>query len=304
MAKVRPQQASAFKKATDEISAIQEIIKNKDSITQIPLDLIYSPRTHDRKCFDEAEIKELAENIKKVGLLQPIIVRRVGGKFERLVGFKRILATKYNNETEIKAIVLENITDEQAALITISENLFRSNPNIYDQTLAFLDYASISLKIEIDVIIKLLNKYKAGRELNEDEANIIDALENIISQNLVIKLRTLADRVKVLSINSLLVEAIQKRELAYQVAVLIDNNLKDNDAIKEMIEKVIDENLAYEQVKQLLKQEKTTDNSSLPKGGQFLPKKYKKVYAKLSIEKQKQIEEYLLKIEEMLESKK
>lgn len=294
MAKEKPKMQSAFDETAEKINLVKNMLESKANIVEIPLSLITPPKTHDRKCFDFKEIEDLAQSIKTSGLLQPIVVRKTGVNYERLIGFKRVMATKLNNETSIKTIVLEGIDDEQAALITISENLFRSNPNVYDQTQAFLDYTSIALKMEASEIIKLLNKYKAGRQLEEDENEKILLLEEKISHRLLIKLRTFADRIKVLNINPLLIEAIQKRELTYQTAMLIDN-AKDEAAIKELIEKTVRDSLSCDQVKELLNKQnkKTWDHM------QILPSKYKKAYKILPKEKQKEVDDYLLKIEKM-----
>lgn len=305
MAKQRPQAKSAFKEATQEIEQIKNMLDTQDNLTEIPLSLIASPKTHDRKCFDEKEIEELAQSIKTSGLLQPIVVRKIGTQFERLVGFKRIMAMKLLNANSIKAIVLTNITDEQASLITISENLYRSDPNIYDQTLAFLDYASITLGTQNSDVVKLLNKYKAAKELDEDELRSIQILDEIVSTNLSLKLRTLADRVKVLNINPLLIEAIQKRKISYQEAIAVDK-LKDDMKIHNLLLQIESEELTLKEIKgivqKMLSVKAPTNQSNM----------YKKIFSnslvkslnKLPMDKQAEVSSYAEKIEQIINSNK
>ncbi|MBW6487470.1 ParB/RepB/Spo0J family partition protein [Sulfurimonas sp.] len=302
--KKRPQPKSAFQEATNELDLVKNMIESQNNIAEIPLSLILSPKTHDRKCFDENEIVELAKSIKTSGLLQPIIVRKIGNQFERLIGFKRVMATKLNNETTIKAIVLSGITDEQASLITISENLFRSDPNAYDQTLAFLDYASIVLKTQSSEVIKLLNKFKAGKEKNEAEERNIELLENIVAKNLSINLRTLSDKIKVLGINPLLIEAIQKRKITYQEAIAI-NKLNDDIKITALLKQIDEKELTLKEIKDLvlgMQDEKPKEENSKTYS-KFLSKSFLKNLSKIPGKKLQRIEEYLKKIEEVLSQK-
>lgn len=299
MAKERPQSKSAFKEATNEINLVKEMMESQYNITEIPLSLILSPKTHDRKCFDEQEIAELAQSIKTSGLLQPIVVRKIGTQFERLIGFKRITATKLLGNNSIKAIVLTNITDEQASLITISENLFRSDPNVYDQTLAFLDYASITLKLQSSDVVKLLNKYKAAKEIDEQEAQYIKVLDEIVSSNLAMKLRTLADRIKVLNINPLLIEAIQKRKIKYQEAILI-NKLDDEKKIEDLLKEIDGKDLSLNDIKKLLLKMQGSSEIEEDKYTKIFSKSLIKNINKLSDEKKKEIVNYLKKIESII----
>ena len=54
----------------------------RDEITQLYLDDIIPNRFQPREIFDEKALKELAASIKEHGVIQPIIVRNIGGKYE------------------------------------------------------------------------------------------------------------------------------------------------------------------------------------------------------------------------------
>lgn len=301
----RPPSKSAFQDATSSVAEFKNALFSGENISTIPLSLIYSPKTHDRKCYTDSEINELAASIKKSGLLQPIVVRKVGDKFERLIGFKRILAVKLNNEQSIKAMVLENIDDKEAALITISENLFRSDPNAYDQTLAFLDYASIALNMQSEQIKKLLNRKKASIELDEAEQEKLSLLTELLRDSLSITISTFMDKLRVLSLNPLLIEAIQKREIPYTAALVL-NSIKDDKQLSEVLKKVTAENLSLVDIKQL-SELRTDDKEEEGKGdellhAQLLSSKYKRSISKLSGDKRDEINRYLHKIEEILKN--
>ena len=301
MAKKRPTPPSAFKKAINTTKDFKNILNNSSNISVIPLNLISSPMTHDRNFYDDKEISDLAKSIKKSGLLQPIVVRKVGDRFERLIGFKRLMATKLNNESDIKAIVLDNIDDETAALITISENLFRQDPNIYDQISAIFDYIVIATNLDHSKIKNLLYKVKSKTELLEDESEAVEKISQILEENLSIGIRTFMDKLRVLDINPILIKAIQEKKISYNIAMEL-NKLKNDNEIESFLKNTIDNNLSLKELRQLIAKyqekdtKKTVDNKNI-----LLSKKYQKALAKLDDNKQKLVNEYLNKIAKLME---
>ena len=75
---------------------------------------------------DDPAIKELAESIKANGLLQPVLCRPVGKRFELLAGERRFVAHQMLGETEIMAIVAD-LDDDAALDATITENMQRED---------------------------------------------------------------------------------------------------------------------------------------------------------------------------------
>lgn len=71
--------------------------------------------------IDPEEIRELAESIRSQGLLQPILVRPVNGRFEVVAGHRRWLAHRLIGEVKIKSLVRE-MTDEEVEVIRAIEN--------------------------------------------------------------------------------------------------------------------------------------------------------------------------------------
>lgn len=79
-----------------------------------------------RKVFDEEALKELAESIKEHGVLQPIIIRKKGSKFEIVVGERRYRASQEVGLEEIPAVVRE-LNNQQMMELAILENLQRED---------------------------------------------------------------------------------------------------------------------------------------------------------------------------------
>lgn len=105
-------------------------------ILEISLDLIDSNPYQTRGIFREDELRELADSIKASGVLQPIVVRPKDGRYLLIVGERRCRASKLAGKEKIPAI-LRLVSDEQAAEMTIIENLQRADLNCMEQARAF-----------------------------------------------------------------------------------------------------------------------------------------------------------------------
>ncbi|MDF5756162.1 ParB/RepB/Spo0J family partition protein [Spongiactinospora sp. TRM90649] len=104
---------------------------------EIPVKAIEPNPRQPRKVFDDIALEELAESIREVGLLQPIVVRpMVDGKFELIMGERRWRASKRAGLSEIPAIVRKTQDDEllRDALI---ENLQREQLNPLEEGAAY-----------------------------------------------------------------------------------------------------------------------------------------------------------------------
>ena len=91
-----------------------------------------------RKVFDEDALAELADSIRAQGLLQPIVVRpgKESGRFTLILGERRLRASQFAEVKTIPAIV-KRVSEQQAAEMTIVENLQRRELNCIEQADAF-----------------------------------------------------------------------------------------------------------------------------------------------------------------------
>jgi ParB family transcriptional regulator, chromosome partitioning protein len=131
-----PQKSVSGGPGTDASAARAEMSKY-DIIQQIPLDLIDENPYQTRITFDEAALNELAESIKANGLAQPVVVRpTANGRYILVLGERRCRASKIAQKTSVSAIVRQ-LGNEQAAEMTIVENLQRQDLNCLEQAQAF-----------------------------------------------------------------------------------------------------------------------------------------------------------------------
>ena len=98
----------------------------------LPTESIHPNPNQPRKNFDEEELEQLAESIKREGLLQPILVRRDGVEYEIVAGERRWQACKRAGLEEIPSIVVE-LDDEQTLRVALIENLQRSDLNAIEE---------------------------------------------------------------------------------------------------------------------------------------------------------------------------
>jgi len=89
-----------------------------------------------RKIFDEDALKELCESIKEHGVLQPIILRKKGSKFEIVVGERRFRASQLANLETIPAVIRE-LNDQQMMELAILENLQREDLTAIEEAEAY-----------------------------------------------------------------------------------------------------------------------------------------------------------------------
>lgn len=99
---------------------------NKDKIIHVPVEDILPNRFQPRLAFDEKELNELAASIAKYGIIQPIVLRNIGDKYEIIAGERRFKASQLVGLTKVPAII-NNTDDNTSAEIALLENLQRKN---------------------------------------------------------------------------------------------------------------------------------------------------------------------------------
>ena len=92
----------------------------------------FQPRIH----FDEVKLNELAESIRKYGLIQPIIVRQIGTKYEIIAGERRFKASTLANKETIPAIIV-NLSDRDSEEIALLENIQREDLTPIEEAVSY-----------------------------------------------------------------------------------------------------------------------------------------------------------------------
>src|SRR5258706_5470921 len=135
------------------------------SPTELPIAQIQPTPHQPRRSFDDSSLSELAASIKSTGLIQPILVRKVGQQYQLIAGERRLRAAKLAGLAAIPAIVrdIDTVTQAQMALI---ENIQREDLNPIDRAQGY--------RVLIDQL-GLTQAELAGR-LGEDRSSIANFL--------------------------------------------------------------------------------------------------------------------------------
>src|SRR5262245_37793403 len=81
-----------------------------------------------RQTFDESEIADLADSIRTHGILQPLVVRRIGERIELIAGERRLRAAQAADWQQVPVLV-RDVDDRQVAELAIVENVQRKDLN-------------------------------------------------------------------------------------------------------------------------------------------------------------------------------
>jgi ParB family transcriptional regulator, chromosome partitioning protein len=84
-----------------------------------------------RRVFNEAKLTELAESIREVGLMQPVVVRRADSGYQIIAGERRWRAHKMIGRENVRAIVID-CTDQDMAVLALVENVSRDDLTDYE----------------------------------------------------------------------------------------------------------------------------------------------------------------------------
>lgn len=207
---------------------IDEILNSDDKnyIMDIDISLIKPNENQPRKEFNEESLDELRESIKTYGVIQPVIVRKMGKVYEIVAGERRWKASK---EAGLKSIpcIVKDIEDFEATKLSLIENLQREDLNPVEEANAFKD---------------LMDQYKLTQE---EIAKIVGKSRSYIANS--IRLLNLDDEVK---------DYLSKGEISsgHGKAILaIDDKKKQKKVARDIIDKKLNVRDAESLVKDIKK---------------------------------------------------
>lgn len=125
-------------------TAIDEAVdKNIDDNTNkkagelmLKISLVEPNRNQPRKMFDKDSLDELTKSVKQYGVLQPIIVKKIGNRYEIVAGERRWRAAQAAGLSEVP-VVVRDYDDQKAKEIAIIENIQRTDLNPIEEALAY-----------------------------------------------------------------------------------------------------------------------------------------------------------------------
>lgn len=154
-------------------SASQESQSGQD-VTALPVDMITPNPNQPRTDMDEERVEELADSIKKVGVLQPIIVRPLGEKYQIIAGERRWRASRIAGLERVPVRVLA--TDEVESLeLALIENLQREDLNAIEEARGYRQLLTVHQMTQAE----LADKVSKSRSAITNALRLLDLPDEI-----------------------------------------------------------------------------------------------------------------------------
>lgn len=234
---------------TADVSSFVEngVFKNENS-NEIKIEDIepccFQPRTE----FNQEALETLAQSIKEKGVLQPLLLRKKGKKYEIIAGERRWRAAKLAGLESVPAVI-KDLTDSETLEIALIENLQREN---------------LSAIEEAEGLSRLMNEYEYTQEVI---AKVIGKSRSHIANTL--RLLSLPDEIK---------QMIKENKLSAGHA----RTLVGKDNALELAEKIIKEGLSVREAEALAANSKELDVRKIaPKTPKTIDEDIKKIMADL-----------------------
>ncbi len=152
--------------------------------TTVKLEDIVLPQHQPRRYFDPQALKELVESVRQHGILQPLLVRPLGGgKYELVAGERRYRAGQ-SVKLETVPVVIRELSDDQAFQLALIENLQRENLNPVEETEGILHLLAIRLHCDVEAVKSLLYRMKNAHSKGEEQSkDSLDESRRNVSPN-------------------------------------------------------------------------------------------------------------------------
>ena len=208
-------------------------------ITVLNMNDILPNRFQPRIRFDEEKLEELAESIGKYGVIQPIVVRPIGNKFEIIAGERRYKASMLANRSTIPAIVV-NLSDKDSEEIALLENVQRQELSPIEEAVSYKRILDMGY-ITQEGLAKKLGKSQSTiankiRLLNLDDEVQSYLLNNRISERHARSLLRIPNKDKQVE---MLHRIVEERLTVKQTDREIEK-LKENMNIENIVQKPVD----------------------------------------------------------------
>lgn len=169
-------------------------------------------RFQPRKYFDEEEIMQLSESIKEHGVINPIIVRKLGDKYELVAGERRYKANILAGNDNIPAIIMD-VNDKESSEIAVVENIQRKDLNAIEE--------AISYKRILD--IGYMTQEQLAQKMGKSQSAI-------------------ANKIRLLKLSDEVQDALMKKEISERHARSL-LKLNSHKMQNELLERIIKERL-------------------------------------------------------------
>lgn len=206
--------------------------KQRETILELPIAEIQPNPFQPRVYFDPAQLEELSNSIREYGVLQPVIVRLVDGKYQLVSGERRFRASILANKETIPAL-LRQLGDREVAEMALIENLQREDLNYFEEAEG---YARLIQEFQI-------TQEEVARKMGKSQPTIANKL----------RLLHISERVR----REISVEVITERHVRSLL------KLKDEEQQLEVLHRIYKNNLNVRQTDDLIENMLITEEKNI-----------------------------------------
>ena len=203
----------------------------ESGVLQVHIEDIIPNRFQPRLTFDEQGLKELSDSIKEHGIIQPLVLRKLGNKYEIIAGERRYKAAQMAGLTTVPAVV-SNIDDNKSAEVALVENVQRRDLTAIEEARSYK---------------QLLDKGYLTQEQ--------------LAKRMGLSQPSIANKLRLLNLDEEVQQALLEEKISERHARTL-LTLQDKNAQKEWLHRIINERLTVRQLDLELKKLKQTDASS------------------------------------------
>ena len=195
----------------------------EQTVLQVPIEDIIPNRFQPRLNFDEQGLKELADSIKEHGIIQPLVLRKLGDKYEIIAGERRYKAAGIAGLTTVPAVIA-NIDDNKSAEVALVENVQRRDLTAIEEARSYKN---------------LLDK----GYLTQDQ----------LAKRMGLSQPSIANKLRLLNLDEEVQQALLEEKISERHARTL-LQIEDKNEQKDWLHRIINERLTVRQLDQEIKQ--------------------------------------------------
>lgn len=274
----------------------------------IPLKQIQLPPQQPRRYFDSKKLEELSNSIKKLGVLEPLLVRQIGADtYELIAGERRLRASQMVGLSEVPVIIC-SFDDNTTAEVRLIENLQREDLNPVEETEGILELLAIQTGVSRQEVISHLHRMRNVCDRDSElRDNVMSQPESLVVNELFESLGRMTwasfvkNRLPLLKLPSDVLEFLRAGKIEYTKARVIAK-INSKERRVQVLNTAVSEQLSLSQIKVMIR---SSDNEE--KQPPSLKERHKQVASRLqkssvwdNPRKQKRVEKLLKEIETIL----
>lgn len=270
----------------------------------LDIDLIKLPQQQPRRYFDPQKMEQLVQSVKNHGIIEPLLIRPLEGKYELVAGERRYRAALELKLTKVPVVIRE-LTDEEALQLALIENLHREDLNPVEETEGILQLIALRIEQTPEKVIKILRRMQNEVEgkvthnvMRNGESQVIEKVFSGLG--LMTWQSFVKNRLPLLNLPEKIKAELQAGKIAYTKAKAI-SSIKDTQKQEELLAEAIKDQLSLSQIKDKIKALRPqTETSPLQKRMSQVYRRLEKATIWRNPDKASRLEILVTKMEEIL----